>query len=448
LLWQILATAINNVFYFASPVSVAVELWHLAKTTEFWLSIYHSLIRILGGFFIAFILGILVAFLACRCKILKELLEPFVNLLKSVPVAAVVVVLLIWFGSRWLVLCVTFMVVFPNVYFSVWEGLMQVDVQMKEVALVFRIPWWNRLLYLYRMAVCPYLLNSVRICIGMSFKSGVAAEIIGLPENSMGEALYGAKIYLNTAGVFAWTIVIIGLSTFLEKILEKGLKWLGEKEITPKVRNSSKRERENVSKIQLHQISKSYGEHSIFAHWDQTFEAGNSYCIVGESGCGKTTLLRIIAGLDSVTDGTVNQYNSIGMVFQESRLLLNMSAKTNLLFAGCSLDVIPAIKEVLPVEAWEKPLREYSGGMLQKIAILRALYSDSGILLMDEPFSGMDEENRKVMIRYIKKHQEGRTLLVVTHNAKDAILLEAELIELRQEERSGNQNCINRNYRK
>ena len=110
-----------------------------------------------------------------------------------------------------------FLVVVPMVYVSTLSGLEHTDKKLLEMARVFSIPMWKRIHYIYVPALLPYLVNGCRTALGMSWKSGVAAEVIGIPEGSIGEQLYYSKLYLDTAGLFAWTFVIIVISALFER---------------------------------------------------------------------------------------------------------------------------------------------------------------------------------------------------------------------------------------
>lgn len=228
LVWQIVCWLVDRPIFFAGPLEVAKELAHMAGSRDFAASIINSLLRIIGGFAFAFLLACLLAAAAYGSKLLEDVLEPFVTFIKSVPVASVVVLLLIWFGAKYLSVYVTFMVVFPNIYLNLLNGLKNTDKNLLEMAEVFRFSFFQKLLYVYRPAVLPYLLGGAAVSVGMSFKSGVAAEVIGLPVSSIGERLYYDKIYLNTAGVFAWTVVIILLSALTERLIAGLLKRFGE----------------------------------------------------------------------------------------------------------------------------------------------------------------------------------------------------------------------------
>ena len=138
--------------------------------------------------------------------------------LKAVPVASFVILALIWAGSRNLSVVIAFLVVLPVIYVNTLAGLQSTDRKLLEMAVVFRMPVWRKIRFIYLPALVPYLVSGCRIALGMSWKSGVAAEVIGLPNGSIGDALYRAKITLSTGELFAWTFVIILLSAWFEKL--------------------------------------------------------------------------------------------------------------------------------------------------------------------------------------------------------------------------------------
>jgi len=110
------------------------------------------------------------------------------------------------------------------IYVNTISGLNSADAQLLEMAGVFHMSGWKKFRYIYWPALLPYLINGAAISLGMSFKSGIAAEVIGVPDHSIGEKLYMAKIYLSTADLFAWTLVIIVISGLFEKVFIQLLK--------------------------------------------------------------------------------------------------------------------------------------------------------------------------------------------------------------------------------
>lgn len=218
LVWQIAALCMKNSIVFVGPYDMLRSLFTQVREPEFWISCASSTAKIMGGFMCAFLGGIFFAALAFRFSFIKILLEPLVLLAKSVPVASFVVLLLILIGSGSLSTAIVFLMAFPILYVNMEQGLAHVDPKMLEMARVFGMKPWKQFLYIYRPAFLPFLISGSKIALGMSWKSGVAGEIIGVPAHSIGERLYMAKIYLNTDSLFAWTLVIILLSAFFEKI--------------------------------------------------------------------------------------------------------------------------------------------------------------------------------------------------------------------------------------
>ncbi len=216
--WQLLTLAVGNAILLAGPIETLSALLKDAARLNFWQAIACSTLRILGGFLLSFGCAFLLGALAERFLLVGEILEPVISLLKSVPVASVVILLLIWTSSEGLSTAVCFMVVLPQIYYAVRSGIRSTDGKLLEMARVFRLPWQKRIWYLYRPAVLPYLCAACRTALGMSWKSGIAAEVIGVPAHTIGERLYMAKIYLETGDLFAWTLVILFLSFLSERI--------------------------------------------------------------------------------------------------------------------------------------------------------------------------------------------------------------------------------------
>ncbi len=218
LVWQLAAWLLHNKIILVGPVETGLALLRLVPTGSFWLSIAHSFAKISLGFLMAFFSGIALGGLSFRFPLLREFLAPLFSLLRSIPVASFVILALIWVGSRQLAVLISFLVVLPMIYVNTLAGLESTDQKLLEMARVFHIPALKQIRYIYLPALLPYLLSGCKAAIGMSWKSGVAAEVIGIPDHSIGERLYMSKIYLDTAGLFAWTFVIIVVSAVFERV--------------------------------------------------------------------------------------------------------------------------------------------------------------------------------------------------------------------------------------
>jgi len=444
-IWQLAAVMIHNEILLVGPFQVGRALLENAGRADFLRIVLCSAGRIGLGFFAALFCALLCGALSYRYALLEEFLAPVITMLKSIPVASFVVLLLIWFGSSRLSFFISFLIVFPNVYVNTIAGLKNADGQLLEMAEVFGVGAWNRFCFLYRPALMPYLMSSLKISLGMSWKSGVAAEVIGMPQYSLGERLYMSKIYLDTAGLFAWTLLIVLLSFLFEKAVLYLLKKVGDWKPYPAVSFLPAAAKDGPRDISIRHIDKAYGEQRVLSDVSLTLRAGGRYCLMAPSGAGKTTLLNLLNRTVLPEAGTIEGVpERIGMVFQEDRLCGKCDVAANIMLASRNMaaggtgmnraavlrTVLAEASEILPEECLTRPVKELSGGMRRRCAILRAMLSGEELIVMDEPFTGLDEESRERTAAYILKKLNGRTLLVTTHRAEDVELLAGEKITL------------------
>jgi len=216
-LWQAAAMILRQALLVVSPLAVAERLFAMIREADFWASVAYSFSRITLGFLLAFACGALLAVLAGKIPWVETLLWPFLVTIQSVPVASFIIIALIWLTSARLSIFISFLMVFPILYTNLLAGLKATDTKLLEMAQIYRMPWRRRLLYLYLPQLKPFLLSACSMGLGLSWKAGVAAEVIGIPDGSIGEKLYEAKVYFNTADLFAWTVVIVLISVTFEK---------------------------------------------------------------------------------------------------------------------------------------------------------------------------------------------------------------------------------------
>lgn len=219
LVWQAAAMLVNERVFFASPIDVAQRLVSLFGEVSFFSVLFFSLGRVMIGFLFGLMFGCLLAVVAGRFPLIETLLYPYMITIRSVPVASFVVLALLWFSSSMLSGFISFLIVLPIVYNGLLAALRATDVQLDEMACVFHIPFFRRLRCIYIPQVRSALLAAAATSMGLAWKSGVAAELIGLPDGSIGLELYRAKLYLDTPALFAWTLVIVLSSLACEKLL-------------------------------------------------------------------------------------------------------------------------------------------------------------------------------------------------------------------------------------
>ena len=232
-LWQMGAMALNSRILLASPWQVLVRLAQLLQEPPFYGAIGFSLARILAGFLLGLTLGTLLAALSARWPLVETLLWPYITVIKTTPVASFIILCLIWLNSANLPIFISLLLVLPVVYSNMLSGIRQTDRQLLEMARVFGVGPLRRLRYLYLPQLRPYLTSACSVALGLSWKAGIAAEVIGIPTGSIGEMLYEAKVYLSAPDLFAWTAVIIVVSVAFERLflylLRQGYRLLGSR---------------------------------------------------------------------------------------------------------------------------------------------------------------------------------------------------------------------------
>lgn len=219
IVWQLASMWLGSDILLVSPVRVMCRLGQMMLTAEFWNAVLFTLSRIASGFFLAVLAGVALAASASRSGRIRELLAPVMLAVKSVPVASFIILALIWFSSKNLSVLISFLIVLPMIYTNVQSGIRSVDRQLLEMARVFRVPKYRVARYIYLPQVMPFFYSACSVALGMSWKAGVAAEVIGIPRGSVGERLQQAKVYLDTPDLFAWTLVIVAASLFFEKFV-------------------------------------------------------------------------------------------------------------------------------------------------------------------------------------------------------------------------------------
>ena len=197
------------------------------------------------------------------------------------------------------------------------------------------------------------------------------------------------------------------------------------------------RKKEDFADIAVTDVCKSYGDKKVLVDFSRIFECGKTYCICGESGAGKTTLLRLIMRLEKADSGQITglSQKKIAAVFQEDRLLDYADAVSNIRLVNTDNDrsaVISAMNAVGLTDCENQPVTELSGGMRRRVAILRAVLSDFDLLLLDEPFKGLDEHSKELTVNLIKEKTIGKTVIIVSHDISEAAMMSAEIVNLKE----------------
>ena len=437
LIWQMASMAVGSGLILAGPLDTATALARLLPSTEFWGQIGFSTFRIIGGTFAGYMAAFVLAAAAWRWHGARTLLQPALSVIKGTPVACVVVLLLIWIGSRNVSAVAVFLMVLPGVYFPVLTGLDELDPKQRELFEVFGVGRLTRLLALVWPGILPYVTAASSTVLGMSWKAGVAAELIGVPAESIGERIYQAKLLLETADLFAWTIVVVLLSWVFERIalaalqaswpaaghVAMGLQYEGRVEGSP-----------HETVLHARNLAVGYDGKTICAPVSFELSAGDALCLGAPSGTGKTTLLHTIARLQEPIEGKLTaSARPIPTVFQETRLVEDLSAVENVVLFTRGLttrDAENLLSELLPSGTLTATVRELSGGQRRRVELVRAIAAPGSLVLLDEPFTGLDAEARREALAFIQRHQANKALIVATHDPADANALGATVLTL------------------
>lgn len=227
--WYAAYGIIRQEILIVSPDQVLVRLGVLAAQGDFWWATGLSLARIVIGFLLAVGIGCLLAVLCYASSFLYDLFYPIIRIIRATPVASFIILALIWLNTDNVPIFASFLMVFPIIWENVFKGIENTSKNLLDMARVFRLKKGTVFKRIYVPSVMPYLIAACNSGVGLAWKAGIAAEILGVPLHSIGSELYHAKIYLETLDVFVWTAVVIILSIVLEKAFLNLLKKAGSK---------------------------------------------------------------------------------------------------------------------------------------------------------------------------------------------------------------------------
>ncbi len=390
-IWQFLSLFSGTNFLLPPPRDVLARFGQMFSEKEGWLAVIQSGERILQGVFFSAAVAVIFAFAVWRLKVLQRLIEPFVLLMKTVPIVSFILIALFFLGNRVLTLFISGLVVFPMVYESVLAALSDVDHALLEMARVFCLKKRDILRFIIVPACRGQFLAAMGVALGMAWKAGVASEVLSLAKPSIGWHLHDSRLYLDMEGLLAWTLAIVLVSFISEKliilVLRSALSYVGRKlpekarrvmhtaetleadveqksehppaitiddeQCAPQISDFLSETSHSVTitidgagECQKHQersdgmghpavitidgLDKAFGETVLFRNFSAELPLDRPFIVNGASGSGKTTLLRMLASLERPDAGVISGVPGNGrFVFQENRLIPQLSARDN-----------------------------------------------------------------------------------------------------------------------
>lgn len=423
--WALAAALVAQPLILPGPGAVVVTLLRLVCDAGTWAILAGSGLRILGGLALATACGGVLTGVSVRSRTFARLVAPALSFVKATPVACVVVLLLIWLGSARVSIAAVFLMALPGVYFSLVEGLTQADKPLERMFRLHGVRGWRLFCAHTWREVLPFVLSCARAVIGMSWKAGVAAELIGMATGTVGERIYQAKLLIETADLLAWTVLVVAASWACERVLVWLLRASGPAAWRVAVRAHGRGARGRAA-------SAGAGAAAVLAlavgdraPWAPALDglvlnvpAGGRVCVMGASGVGKSTLLALAAG----------ECVPCSMVFQDVRLVESASALDNVLVcADARVDASSAaalLRLLVPGVDVHARVAELSGGQRRRVEIARALLCPGDAVILDEPFTGLDTAARDACAEVVLDLLDARMLLLATHDPVDAQVLD------------------------
>lgn len=220
-LWCILSKAVGIELLVPSPKSVAITLWQMLATKEFYETCIRSFLRITCGYILGVLAGVLLGTAVSFSGVLNSIFKPFLTAVKTTPVVSFIILALIWIERDGVPVFITALMVMPLAAAGILTGINSADSELIEMANAYKFGFFKKLKYIYLPSAVPSFADSCETAIGMGWKAGVAAEVICMARGTVGYSLKNSQIYMETAELFAWTAVIIITSLILEKALAR-----------------------------------------------------------------------------------------------------------------------------------------------------------------------------------------------------------------------------------
>lgn len=434
--WQLLSWQMAQPQLIPSFPDLIRALLRLVYSPGFLVSIGTTCLRACVGLLLSLAAASITAFLLNRSEAIRFLFMPWLSLLRSVPVISFILLALIFLNPEMIPLLIAFLTMYPLLTENLLKGLMNRRDSWKMLARQFHLNAWNCLFQINYPQLKPYLFSGLASAVGFGWRAIIMGEVLSQCVDGIGKRMKEAQVFIDVPELIAWTLVAIVLSWLTDKLISRLSDW------QPSVRyRHSAVELQTVSlqpnDICLTDVSYSYGVH----HMNIVLKAGKIYALSAPSGQGKTTLLQLLNGTLRPISGEITCLpGQTANLFQEPTLLPQLTAKENIMLGGAayydraileqqSLRMLDAFQLGEQADMYPAAL---SYGQQQRVALARALMFPARLLLLDEPFNGLDVELRQLVARFLVAWQQEKQATVVfsSHHAEEIKAMNAEVITL------------------
>ena len=441
--WQLIALAIGFPALFPSLSDLLKEVFILVFSETFFVSLFATILRGIIGFSFAFVLAFLLASVATFSVFWKAFFQPIVITARSVPVISMILLALLWFSPTQLPVFIALITMFPILYQNTLTGLAQTDVRLVEMARVFGKSRKNQFFSIYIPSAKNNIFDGIKTAMGFGWRAIIIGEVLSQPLHGVGTSMKLAQVYINVPELIAWTVVAIAVSYLFEFIigqiqginlvthLVQSTETISLVKVQPSIRKT----------IKIENLRKEYNDAPVFENLNTTFSSDAVYCLKGPSGIGKTTLLRLLAGIEKANEGkiTMPESRSMAYAFQDVRLLPWLTVAENINYVlnkkVLSKSEMHALTSYLLnrmelTDHADKYPHELSGGQQQRVGLARALAAKSDILFLDEPLTGLDSELKDKIVTFISEWISTYKPLIVWATHENVQLQNEEVREL------------------
>ncbi|HHX60078.1 MAG TPA: ABC transporter permease subunit [Epulopiscium sp.] len=234
IVWELSHTMIGNSVVLPSVRETTIAFKEIITSLNFGITIATTLNRIVVSFLIGLILALILGILSALNKWFYDFLSPVLSLFKIVPTMAIVILALIWLTNQRAPVLIAVIIVLPILYEAVIKGIKNIDKNILNMTTVYKVSTVDIIRYIYIPSILNNIMAIFSSSIGLCLKIVIGGEVLGQPQNSIGTSIQTEKMYLNTAGVLGWIVILVILSlvidimakTFVEliKVIRKGLK--------------------------------------------------------------------------------------------------------------------------------------------------------------------------------------------------------------------------------
>lgn len=424
--WELTAIHINLPAVFPRLEELCRQTLKLFSTSHFYIETGTTVLRGFFGLTLASASGFLLGTLAAFSPFCNSFCRPIVVLLRSIPVISFILLAMLWFSPNYLPVFIAWITLFPIIYQNTATAIHNTDRRWVEMAATFGYKPFGRFMQVYLPAAKNALFDGWTTASGFGWRAVIMGEALAQPLHGIGSSMKTAQAFIQVPQLMAWTLVAIAISYLFDVLLHQARKIRFTYKLPSAQPFSLPTPQSDLplKKLSVIKLEKQFGQHSILHNYSAQFDNTAITCIKGTSGQGKTTLLRLLAGLDLQYNGEIRIPNgyTLSYAFQEDRLLPWLNVRENIVFVlkpHCKNRQYMAdittylLAETGLSEHADKYPSQLSGGQRQRVNLARALCVQADILLLDEPLTGLDDDTKQQVLNLILEWTGSRRPIVI-----------------------------------